>query len=729
MHCKAAVTAEWGEISMRLTLLLACCTSLTALSGVAYAQQTTAPASGEVQADSDEIVVTASKGSEQTVLEAPLAIQALSGEQLAERNISNLDGLITAVPGASQGEQLGEFLRSYSIRGSATGGGAGDAVVGYYLDDTPYVIPNAPFAPQPRLIDLDRVEILRGPYGTLYGAGAMGGTIIFHTRNPDLQDFTADGETYVGSTRGTHEPNYGVAGAVSIPLIEDELALRISGGVDYRAGYADVYEDFPATILREGDANDSEHRDLHAVMLWQPSSDLGVRFQYQHFSGDQGYSQQMASVDPYFYEGMGPDLVGYEKTNNNLYGVTVDWDLGFATLTSSTGYVNFDTSYMYPLYYPILGGTGELFNGYDGYSFSQEARLASNGEGPLHWLAGVFYNDAENTFSQLIDFPVPFLNGYGETMTHTENVALFGEVSYDLLGGKLVPLAGVRVYHDDRNFETTLNGAVTGEGASDPTVTTWRANLSYYPNSDTTLYFNAGTGFRSGIVQSQQQSDALALDGIDEGTALQPDRMRNFELGLKGRVSNGRISYEVNLYDLQYEDIQSGLVTTSGLAAFASLGTARIQGLDLALQWEPVDGLTFAFAGDVNNAEYESVNPLVAAGVSAGIGEGTRLLNHPRWTARFDVGYETPINAEMSFYTNASASLTDGRINQFGDETEQLAMFDGNIGIRTGAYDFELFGQNLSDEAGPWFIRSTTPSLVGGPVPRTIGLRARFHYQ
>ena len=220
-----------GEYRMRLVLAFTTCASVFALTTAANAQ-TMAPASPEqapattntgngqddantgANQSSSDIVVTASKSSSQRVVEAPLAIQAITGAELTEKNIRSADSLITAIPGASQSEQLGEFLRSYSIRGSGTGGGIGDTLIGYYLDETPYIIPNAQFAPQPRLLDLDRVEILRGPYGTLYGAGAMGGTIIYHTKSPDLNDITVDAEAYVAATNSASKAGYGLAGAI-----------------------------------------------------------------------------------------------------------------------------------------------------------------------------------------------------------------------------------------------------------------------------------------------------------------------------------------------------------------------------------------------------------------------------------------------------------------------------------------------------------------------------------
>lgn len=714
---------------MRYISTLACCVSALALASQANAQVAASEPTGDENTLS-EIVVTAAKGAAQTLVEAPMAVQVFSGEELAAKGITTTDALITAIPGASQGEQLGEFIRTYSIRGSGTGGGIGDALVGYYIDDTAFIIPNAQFAPPIRLVDLERVEVLRGPYGTLYGSGAMGGTIIFHTRDPSLTDFDASGEAYVSDTKEASDANYGISGGVSIPIINDKLGLRISGGRDYRAGYADVYSGLPVGAPRAKDANDSRKYDLRAALLFAPNDRLTARLSFMHFDGKQGYSQQMSSVKPPYFAGYG-DVEGFEESNNNIYGATINYDLGFATLTSATGYAEFHLAYLTGLVNPVLG-QGRLGNSYDGHSFTQEVRLASNGEGPLNWVAGAFYNDATGTFGFDLDFAVPIINVIGTTTTATENYSFFGEVSYDLFGGKLVPLAGIRLYNDDRGFVTNAvraAGPATSSGNSDASVTTWRANLSYHPTDDLTAYFNAGTGFRSGITQSQGQVDALATDGIIVGSSLPPDRMRNLELGLKGRLRALGMTFETNLYDLRYTDIQTGLTTSIQLAAFAPIGDAKIQGLDMSVQWMPIAGLTLSASGDVNKARYTYVNPAVSAGagVSRLVAKGERLLNHPAWTARFDVGYVKPINDNYRIYANTSLALSDSRIgNQAGIKTAKTSLVDATVGVRHGDYDVELFGQNLTDERGPWFVRSA--GQVGGPVPRTIGVRVRANF-
>ena len=183
-------------------------------------------AASTTESSDSDIVVTASRQGSQSLIDTPLAIQAFSGEQLEERGVA---------------DTLGPVIKTFSLRGVGAAGGIGDSPIGYYIDDVPFAIPNSPIAPPLRFIDIDRIEVLRGPQGTLYGQGSAGGTIIYHTREPDLDNFEMRGEATIAKMDDASALNYGVSAAISVPLIKDRLAIRISGGYDKRAGYVDIF--------------------------------------------------------------------------------------------------------------------------------------------------------------------------------------------------------------------------------------------------------------------------------------------------------------------------------------------------------------------------------------------------------------------------------------------------------------------------------------------------------
>jgi len=238
--------------------------------GAAHAQSANDP-------ELHEIVVTAQKSGAQSLQEVPLAIQAFGAAELKERNITSIGDLVSAVPGAFEGQRQSVASRSYNLRGAGGSNANGDSPIGYYLDDVPFIVTNFGIAPPVRFIDMERIEVLRGPHGTLYGQGSSGGVFIFHTRDPNLRKFEFVGEAEVGSTRGADSANYGVSGAASVPLIEDKLAVRVSGGHSFNPGWADAYfGPFDGTPDQKG-VNEMRDDDIRLVALYKPAENVTLR--------------------------------------------------------------------------------------------------------------------------------------------------------------------------------------------------------------------------------------------------------------------------------------------------------------------------------------------------------------------------------------------------------------------------------------------------------------------
>jgi outer membrane receptor protein involved in Fe transport len=718
--------------------MLVGCVSLMALSGAVWAQDAGAADTGNSSSEGagsiETVVVTAAKTGAQSVIATPMSVQVLSGQELKEKHISDIHDLITtAVPGASEEEQIGVFVRDYALRGSGAGGGIGDPMIGYYIDDTAWSIPNSQMAPSLRMIDIDRVEVLRGPYGTLYGQGAMGGIMIFHTRDPNLDHMTVDADVSFAGMQNAGGLNNTTEGAISIPLVEGSLALRVSGGYDYQAGYASVYSGDATGTPVARHANDVKQEDFRAVLLWRPSDRFSGRFTYWSFGGYQHYSTQLQSVRPAALTNWG-DIKGFEYSHSDLYSATLKYDFDWATLTSATSYIRTGGEDLYALYPTIALDQGGATKGLPyrpgTYNAQEELRLASASGGPLHWVAGMFYQNARSNYWFKID-----AFGYNtQTTINTRNWSTYGEVSYDLFGGKLVPLVGVRYFSDSRSFSSNNNpgnpNATIVTGSTRPSVTTWRANLSYHPSDDMTVYFNAATGFRSPIMQSAVQVTALQGVGINGQLALKPDSDISYELGLKGRLEQFDMDYSTSIYWLAYKNFQTG-VQTPTVAAFANLGTARTEGADLQINWHPIEGLTLGFTGNINRSVYGKVDASVAA-ASGGTfiaRPGGQMLNTPGYSARFDAGYVKDIGNGYTFHTNVAAVPMAKRINQYGVYSSAFTLYDAAIGVSIGKYDFELFGENLSDERGPYYIRALTSpkDMMVGPNPRTIGLRASLN--
>jgi len=672
----------------------------------------------------EEVVVSATKVGEQELSKVPMAIQAFTGESLTSKGIGDAKSLMELIPGASEQSEIGAGYKVFSFRGSGAGGPIGDGMIGYYLDDTPFGIPNFQSAPPIEYFDLDRVEVLRGPQGTLYGQGSMGGAIIYHTKNPSLSRFTFDGEAGSSKTAEAGDMNYKVAGAVSVPLVAEKLGLRVSGGYDYRAGYADVYQAGPVGTPYKTDANDIRSSDVQAVLLWQPTDRLTLRMRAWQFQTNQDYLQVMNSLDPPYVANQGT-VDGYDRRKSNYYSNTVTYRFDSVTLTNASSYQeSLPGGFGVGLGLGPPLGTGTLVNGGKAHNFVNEFRLSSAGAAAFHWVAGAFYQNATGFYNFGINFPTLALSG--STITRTENRSVFTELSYDLFGGKLVPLIGLRYFEDDRDSLSVSNGVVASS-SSKPNKVTWRANLAYHATDDWMLFINAGTGFRSGILQSRAQADAVIADGVPTGLALTPDELRNIELGTKVSLLGGRLRFATSVYDIRYTNLQSAFNTSIGLAAFANLGDAKTQGLDVDLTWfTPLEGFSVSLIGNVNKGEFTDVVPAFAQ-ANPRNGNGTRLFNTPPHNWRVDLGYDRDLGAAgWQLFANASASLVgsarvqDATVNS----VKSYSLYRASIGVRKDAYEASLYGDNLLDERGP--TAANGPTLLAGPYPRTVGVTLRY---
>lgn len=705
-------------------------TQLLALAGVAQAAllypesalaQDAAQAAdkSEESATSEEIVVTASRQGNQSLIAVPLAIQAFSGGQLEQRGIRETSDLISAIPGASAGEQVGAVIKTISLRGVGAAGGVGDSPIGYYIDNVPFAVPNFPLAPPLRFVDIDRVEVLRGPQGTLYGQGSAGGTIIYHTRAPSLTDIEARGEASIGKTADASDPNYSVAGAVSVPLVQDKLAIRISGGYDKQAGYIDVYSATPSTgPLLQKDANDITNKDIRAVLLWKPTDTLTARLQAAHWEPGQNFTQSINSLEPpqQWFSG---STRGYERGNFDLYSLSLEYDSDAVAVSSSTSYLDAKFGYLTGQTFGPLG-TGSLINDYDAYSFAQELQIRSNGSGNVHWLLGGFYQKAKSVFSFDAKLTAFALQGFNDT--RTENYSAFGEISYDLFGGKVVPLVGVRYFKDDRRFVASSLLTGSGSGQFKPDKVTWRVNVSAYPTDNVTVFATVSTGFRSGITQTPFQASLISLSGIQGTTALDPDTLTNYEAGVKAKLADGALQIGVNVYRIDFKNLQFSL-TPFGVAAFANIGQARTTGVDLEARWKtPLTGLNLGAVANFNDSEFRNVFAAVTAALP-NVANGKRLTSTAKYNYRFDADYEHPIGGDLNLFWNGSASRTSSRVMYDGYLVPAFSMFSSSIGLRAKNWELALFGDNLADERGPNFVRNSL--LFAGPTPRTIGLRLR----
>jgi len=701
------------------------------MAGAAHAQATTSGQSAGTAQDvpaqaqpadanaapNDEVVVTAQKNGVQSLQRTPLAIQAFSGADLKERNIKSIDDLVSEVPGALEGQRQSVASRSYNLRGAGGSNANGDSPIGYYLDDVPFVVTNFGIAPPVRFLDIERVEVLRGPQGTLYGQGSSGGVFIFHTRDPNLEKVQVIGELEGSQTKGAGGLNYGVSGAVSIPIIKDMLGVRVSGGHSYNPGWADEYfGPYDGTPDRKH-VNVVRNDDIRAVVLFKPADNVKIRGQYWHFRPRQQFLGGMASVDPPYYQNTA-DQPSFGNGDFKLYSLSATVDFKSFTITSATS----DLKGNFGIYIP-LSPSGFFSSQFYPKMFSQEVRANSTSMGPFHWLIGGAYQNGSGPQSNQLKNPTTNINADNNTITH--NWATFGELSYDLFDGKLVPLVGLRYFHDRRAFadSTTKNWNTTN-------VTTWRANLSYLPTDSLTVFVTAATGFRAGIVQSQVQADLLNQSGIPGGTQLKPERSTNYEIGIKWRTPDRNLTVGLNGYITKLRDLQTSTPTiNTSVSGFSNFGDATTKGIDFELHWRtPLKGLSLNAVGNINDSKFDRVEAAVLKALPY-LRPGTRIVNTIPHNWRLDASYTGTISGDWEGFGNFAWSRSGDRLQTTGLYALPYSMLSATAGVRKGPYELALIMDNLSDERGPTIRGNQGPLSGSGPNPRTIGLRFRANFQ
>lgn len=703
---------------------------LSATSLVVFA--TAAAAQPADTSTSDEVLVTAQKRSE-TLLEAPVAVQAISNEQLDNAGVNDVEGLIKLIPGASIASGTSRGFETVQIRG-VTSGTTGDGLVGYYVDDIAFGIPNLQLSLPARLIDLERVEVLRGPSGTLWGQGSMGGLIRLVTAAPDTEKFALKAQGEYSST-DSGDGSYAFDGAVNIPIIEDRLAVRVSGGYDRQGGFIDSIQ-----TPRLEDINDANGANIRVKALANITDKLSITGTYWRIQNRQDTTNALLQADPVTGAPLPRPLrdvpggrLGNVDTNMTLWSAALKYDLGFAELNSGTAYIEHVLDFESPLTFLAIPGALNNDSTFDTHSFSQELRLASTGGSKFNWIIGGFYQDATInsdiffTFlgSPLIDIVAPL---------NTESWAVFGEISYDLFDGKLTPLFGLRYFEDERtggptfNFPripafTTISPAQTANFDSlNP-----RFNLRYRPTDNATLYFNAAKGFRSGTLQTPAQVAAATTLGIPTSVAVQPDSLWTYEIGGKFALAGDALTLEIALFKTDWNNVQLQF-PAGGSVSIANAGDADIKGVEFGGIWKtPMTGLTMQATASFQNAEFQRVDPTVDLLVSA-IAVGSRLPAVPSKTFTLAANYERELSmfggTTFSFNTTYAYRGRTPDIVVGGLFTEAKNDLSISAGLRKDHVSLGVFAYNaLNQDDVTDFVSSGLPGTVSIPYPRRIGVK------
>jgi iron complex outermembrane recepter protein len=663
----------------------------------------------------EEVVVTAQKR-EQTLMEVPQSVQAFSGEFIEEMGIYNLVDAVNFIPGASASFSGGAGSQLYNLRGTGAQGRIGQLAIGFYIDDIPW-IGGGPFGPPIELFDLESLEVLRGPQGTLYGEGSMGGTFVITTARPDLQNFTARGRLIASDMR-EGERSYGIDGTVSMPLVRDQLALRLTGGATKGAGLAES-DDFPGT-----DIDDFDQWDLRAKLLWEASEALSVQATYWHTKEDRNFSPGIyGSVDPPMIFGTG-GIPGRAVQETILSSLLVDWDTPYGRLTSATSYVDndglFDAAFAFDTFIPgagLINAVLQLTVPAESQSFSQEFRFASTADGPLQWIVGAQYTDSDasnevlSAFVAGPDFLTSLPPFVGTGASESRRWSVFGEVSREFMDGLLTPLLGLRYFEDRQKFDAVSEAGDVFSARETFDAVSPRFNLRIQPADSTQIYLNVAKGFRSGVFNTTTQIQNAALLGITVQPTLDESVLWSYEIGGRLRLLGGRLQVEPAIYHVVYEDYQ--FEGSAGNVNFAlPIEEVKGTGADLLVRYlTPIDGLVLSLTADVNETEPTKIAADFTA-TQASLAEDEQMPFVPRWSYSAAAQYERPFGDRGLIGFGSAIWFERDRQVDFitGLESARIEDLTLRLGVRRDNWSVTLWGENLTDEVGPAVIAGGLPN-------------------
>ncbi len=742
--------------------------ALMAFGGHAFAQAGAAPPAAPASAGATvgEIVVTAQKRSER-LQDVPIAVTAIGNKELVEAHVTGNEDLAKLVPSLAIHELVpGES--QIIMRGINTGYGLSPAV-SYYIDETPFDLRSDGYsgAPDIDFFDVARVEALRGPQGTLYGASSMGGTIRIITNTPNPDAFSGKVELGSSVTSGGGGLAYDGKAVINVPLASD-LAARLFVSDTQTSGYVNrvtpvngYFSTSPSDPVAQRNDNRANLTSARLALGWTPAGwKITPSVTYQR-DIDDGYPYSDSNLPHYEYYGL------FRSKNVERFVVgnlTVERSLGFADLTSSTSWLdkraeNYqDFSGEAEREYLADGGAPDGVIPEVSYlpktykSFVQEIRLSSDHAGPLKWTAGVFYEHTDINEQQYITsstfgaYLAPGANSnsvfYDIIPSTDQQVAGFVDGTYDITR-QLSISAGGRYFYYIQNYSYSEGGIqgdpsvddVSGISAS-KTGFNPRFNIDYKLLPDVSVYATASKGFRVGgvnpaLVPAGPGGTCTYQNVFEQGFA--PDTLWNYEIGAKTQSFDHRLTLNADGYRIDWNNIQQAVNSTCG-SFVGNFGNARVYGAEAETRLKLVGGFTVSASGSYTDARFTSFNPGYADSVNVSVGQ--RLVNTPRWQG--DIGGEEKI--ELGENTGLRARIDiqyQGSTPTSYDYTSSIytrpAYTNINLSLTgyKGKTELELFIRNLTNgfqiqDVLPSRSRNYAEYQVAPPF--TAGLTLRYGF-
>lgn len=737
----------------------------------------------------EEVVVTATKRVE-SVRDVPVAVSAISSQDILARGLTQYSDYLNSLPGVSF-QDAGPGQSQIHIRGVvANEGGGGTASVATYFGETvTSALTISGGKPNLRLVDIDRVEVLRGPQGTLFGANSLAGVVRIVPTAPDMQEFQVNLGTRGFTTAHSSDGSYHVEATVNIPLVEDRLALRVVGYKDDIAGYIDnivpaegpidysfvadaLFGEAPGTTpagtlvipahptLTRRDINSENTWGVRAALSWQATDQL--RFDLTQVVQDVTLNSQ-PHVNPTageYDQRRAMDFLAQAKNAERLSvsSLVANYDWESASLVAASSYTRLKTIFRDDASVFVEASFGapipwEDRTNSEGKVFTQEVRLQSRGEGSWQWLAGLFYLDQQADVDQTVDdYSCPtclptllFDQGFAlrvvgdPRFVNQKQRSVFGEVSYSFSPRWTLGIGGRYLEEDVERLSSALEGFFVGGflPAETPRLgSSYEVNPSAYlrfkPTENATFYVQTARGFRS-----PQTNAAISYTGTCEaeaaavglGSLTDPDTLWNYELGMKSRFAEGRLGLNTAIYRQEWKGAQLPVQFLCGSGGVINGGDVRGHGVEVELNARLNSAWQLNLSASYGHNEFDKVKPGI------GFEVGDRVPGAAEKNGGAGVQYSFNVNPAWSGFARADYVYVGSVPYQFGQidpHTVTLSSYgltNLRFGLQRDNLAVEIFGRNLTDERA---VVDTIDPTQGDRQylarPREIGVEVRYQF-
>lgn len=704
----------------------------------------------------EEVVVTATKQSE-TVQNTAVGLTLITSSRIDALGVVDFNDYMVYVPSLQISSEGGVGLGVPIIRGLYTGPEQTTSTVGVYVDEAALTPSSAGFPgtlvmPDPDLADVQEIEVLKGPQGTLYGASTLGGLIRIVTQKPSVTQFSGDASISGSAVQGGGD-GYGAHGWVNIPLVDNELALRVGGFDRLDPGYVDNVK------TGQTDVNSARVKGGQATLRFTPTErlDIDLNTSYQDIRNNSlsGVDLDSTTLQPiegeYKYSAYTNTAIDTSFTVTNL---TASYRSDAGTITDSTSYARYSSNQTFdytPLYGPLLGFVPPLaiFGVLDPKmsKYTEELRFNSRQIGAFSFLGGLFYtfeSDAYGAFLNGVDgltgapLPAPLDNIISAPSTdHYREYAAYADATWHLTKQWDATL-GIRESHNRQSGETSGSGLLAPAGAgataysnSSNSDTTYLATVQWKPNQELTTYLRAASGYRPGGPQFSPSPNVPDAFG--------PDTVWDYEAGAKGAWLGGRLAADADVYRMNWRNIQLNALV-NGLTVTGNGGNAHSQGVEFQGQFAPVAHLVLGANAAFDQTRIDSIS----ANSTAGAQIGDPLPNTPKWSGALTADYSVPLGAAIGSvgatysYQGATQSSFSG-INSYIDaRIPSFSVVSLRTGLGWNRYQLMFRVNNLLNRYALSNI-SLTQLIPGDPFdpvygsgipiqPRTFELSLEAHF-